>query len=67
MSNPTFSVVGSTDTASPDPFDLKALQLTQDFIGTVGVKKQLLTIPVRKPNPQDSFVSTRTSNIARTC
>ena len=53
MSNPTLSVVGSNDTTSPDPFDLKALQLTQDFIGTAGVKKQLLTIPVRKPNPQD--------------
>ena len=52
-SNPTLSVVGNTDTTSPDPFDLKALQLTQDFIGTAGVKKQLLTIPVRKPNPQD--------------
>jgi hypothetical protein len=37
-----------------DPFDnLDNLRLTQDFVETVGVKKLLTTIPVRRPNPQD--------------
>jgi hypothetical protein len=51
--NPILSVIDNSDNAATDPFDLKALRLTQDFIGTAGVKKQPLTIPVRKPNPQD--------------
>jgi hypothetical protein len=53
MNSPTLSVVSSSDNTPADPFDLNALRLTQDFIGTAGVKKQLLTIPVRKPNSQD--------------
>jgi hypothetical protein len=37
-----------------DPFaNLDNLRLTQDFAETVGVKKLLTTIPVRRPNPQD--------------
>jgi hypothetical protein len=32
-----------------DPFDPAALRLSQDFAATVGVKKALLTIPVKKP------------------
>jgi len=37
-----------------DAFDnLDNLRLTQDFAETVGVKKLLTTIPVRRPNPQD--------------
>ena len=39
------------DTA--DPFDLDNLRLRQDFAETVGVKKLLMTIPVRRPSPQD--------------
>jgi hypothetical protein len=35
--------------AAPDPFDPAALRLTHDFAATLGVKKVLLTIPVRKP------------------
>jgi hypothetical protein len=35
--------------AALDPFDPAALRLTQDFGATLGVKKQLLTVPVRKP------------------
>ena len=38
----------STDNA-PDPFDPESLRLTQDFGSTIGVKKALLTVPVRKP------------------
>jgi hypothetical protein len=34
-----------------DPFDLAHLRLNQNF-STIGVKKLLLTVPVRKPNRQ---------------
>lgn len=37
-----------------DPFaDLSKLRLSQDFAATVGVKKLLTTVPVRKPNGQE--------------
>ena len=36
-----------------DPFDLNKLRLSQDFASTLGVKKALLTAPVRKPNRQE--------------
>ncbi|MGD9922444.1 MAG: hypothetical protein AB7V13_13525 [Pseudorhodoplanes sp.] len=36
-----------------NPFDLNNLRLSQDFGATVGVKKLLTTIPVRRPSPQD--------------
>jgi hypothetical protein len=55
MNVPT-PIVHGTDTSTataPDPFDLSALRLSQNFLETAGVKKQLLTVPVRKPNPQD--------------
>jgi hypothetical protein len=39
--------------ANSDPFDPANLRLSQAFTQTVGVKKLLLTIPVRKPSPQD--------------
>lgn len=38
-----------------DPFDLTKLRLSQDFAATLGVKKALLTVPVRKPGRQDFF------------
>ena len=41
-------LAGSTD----DPFNLKRLRLSQSFSDTIGVKKLLLTVPVRKPNRQ---------------
>jgi len=42
----------------PDPFaDLSKLRLPQNYAETVGVKKLLKTVPVRKPSPQD-FVRT---------
>jgi hypothetical protein len=38
----------------PNPFDnLSALRLDQSYADTVGVKKLLTTVPVRKPNRQD--------------
>src|SRR5262245_34318781 len=37
-----------------DPFaNLDNLRLSQNFVETCGVKKLLMTIPVRKPNAQD--------------
>ena len=38
---------------TPNPFDPAALRLDQSFADTVGVKKHLMTVPVRKPNRQD--------------
>lgn len=34
---------------APDPFDPERLRLSQDFAAGLGVKKALLTVPVRKP------------------
>jgi hypothetical protein len=40
--------------STPNPFgDLSALRLDQSYADTVGVKKLLTTVPVRKPNRQD--------------
>jgi hypothetical protein len=39
--------------ATPDPFDLSNLRLSQAYNETAGVKKLLRTVPVRKPNRQD--------------
>ena len=36
-----------------EKFDPARLRLSQDFTAQVGVKKELLTVPVRKPNRQD--------------
>src|SRR5262249_25421245 len=36
--------------AGPDPFDPAALRLSHDFAASLGVKKALLTVPVRKPD-----------------
>lgn len=41
--------------AANNPFDPAALRLKADFGKTLGVKKQILTIPVRKPNRQEFF------------
>lgn len=37
----------------PNPFDPESLRLSQDFGASVGVRKLLTTIPVRKPNRQE--------------
>jgi hypothetical protein len=44
---------GSED--QTDPFDLDKLRLSQDFAASLGVKKALLTVPVRRPGNQDFF------------
>lgn len=45
------------DVTSPEKvsgtFELSKLRLSQDFASTVGVKKALVAVPVRKPNRQD--------------
>jgi hypothetical protein len=43
----------TTEAPVPDPFDPANLRLSQSFTETVGVKKLLTTIPVRKPGPQE--------------
>lgn len=35
---------------APDPFDPASLRISQDFAAAVGVKKVLMTVPVRKPD-----------------
>jgi hypothetical protein len=40
----------SSDSNSIDSFDFDKLRLSQNFSELVGVKKAILTIPVRKPN-----------------
>lgn len=48
----------ASPTAAPDLFtDLSSLRLSQDFASSVGVKKLLLTVPVRKP-AREWFVRT---------
>jgi hypothetical protein len=53
--------------ASPDVFaDLSRLRLSQDFASTLGVKKELLTIPVRKPS-REWFIRTHPALHIETC
>ncbi len=37
---------------STDPFDVDSLRYSQDFASSIGVKKLLTTVPVRKPDSQ---------------
>jgi hypothetical protein len=53
MNTPSLHVVNNPAANTADPFDPANLRLSQSFAETVGVKKLLLTIPVRKPSPQD--------------
>jgi hypothetical protein len=58
MSKPTLQAVNSGSPETPlDPFAPENLRLSQAFTETVGVKKLLKTVPVRKPSAQD-FVRT---------
>jgi hypothetical protein len=51
--------------AKPDPFtDLNRPRLSQDFADSVGVKRLLTTVPVRKPLGQD-FVRVHPSETYR--
>jgi hypothetical protein len=57
----------TSNPARPDLFaDLERLRLKQDFLTTVGVKKQLLTVPVRKPS-REWFVRTHPTMRITTC
>lgn len=49
--NDTAPTASSHDAAPSqnDPFDPKRLRLLQDFVASVGVRRALLTIPVKKP------------------
>ena len=47
-----------------NPFDPASLRLDQSFADTVGVKKLLTTVPVRKPNRQD-FVRVHSDPVYR--
>jgi hypothetical protein len=47
-----------------NPFDPESLRLNQSFADTVGVKKLLTTVPVRKPNRQE-FVRVRSDSAFR--
>jgi hypothetical protein len=47
-----------------DPFDPAALRLSQDFAANLGVKKALLTVPVRKPD-KSWFVRTHPDETCR--
>src|SRR5215471_14770606 len=38
---------------NPDPFDPASLRLDPSYAETIGVRKLLTTVPVRKPNRQD--------------
>ena len=44
------TVPAAPSTPAPDPFDPQVLRLSQDFSASVGVKKALLSVPVRKPD-----------------
>lgn len=45
--------MSDTKNDGDSPFDPSKLRLSQNFVETVGVKKALLTVPVRKPGRQD--------------
>ena len=49
--NPATGNLGQT--SDGNPFDPSRLRLSQNFAESVGVKKALLTVPVRKPGRQD--------------
>lgn len=51
----------TTTTEATDPFDPARLRLSQKFADTVGIKKALVTVPVRKPNKQE-FIRVHPSN-----
>jgi hypothetical protein len=56
--NPNLTLVTPpSSTELPDPFNLAALRVPQNYAESVGVRKLLTTVPIRKPNPQD-FVRT---------
>src|SRR5690349_3014656 len=51
------AMAGTDKPGSADPFDLASLRLSQDFASAVGVKRLIMTIPVKKPS-KEWFVRT---------
>ena len=50
-------VIHAAKTESPDPFsNIEELRVSQEHIEAVGLKKQLLTVPVRKPSKELSLI-----------
>ena len=43
------------DQAAPDPFDPASLAISGDMAAELGVKKLLVSVPVRKPGRQEFF------------
>ena len=43
----------TVDASHSSTFDLASIRLSQDFATTIGVKKLITTVPVRKPNRQE--------------
>jgi hypothetical protein len=43
----------TVDASHSGTFDLASIRLSQDFATTIGVKKLITTVPVRKPNRQE--------------
>jgi len=52
LSTETSEAKTSGPSHKDDFFNLETLRLTQDFAGNVGVKKKIITVPVRKPHRQ---------------
>jgi hypothetical protein len=58
MNKPNLQAVdlqSPTDTSAPNPFDPANLRLNQNYAETVGVKKLITTIPVKKPGRHQFF------------
>lgn len=53
MSNSDKPTNADDNSTLDNPFDPSKLRLSQNFAETVGVKKALITVPVRKPGKQD--------------
>src|SRR5690242_4248843 len=53
MNKPALIDPAAIGEAAPDPFDVESLRLNQSFVETVGTKKLLTMVPVKKPNAQD--------------
>jgi hypothetical protein len=51
--NPAELDACATQASGPDPFDPAALRLTGDYSAALGVKKVLLSVPVRKPHSSE--------------
>ncbi len=51
-SPPTSPSVATATAPRPDPFDPSRLRLSQRSVATIGLRKKLVTVPVRKPSKE---------------